>query len=102
MLITPLYSAKCLLAFLNSKAQEWLLGQITGALGGNAKIGQKSNFLKLSVAVLTEEQQHHFEEYVDAILANRAESVHYEALINNEIYKIYGLNENEIALIESQ
>ena len=102
MLITPLYSAKCLLAFLNSKAQEWLLGQITGALGGNAKIGQKSNFLKLSVAVLTEEQQHHFEEYVDAILANRSESVHYEALINNEIYKIYGLSENEIALIESQ
>lgn len=102
MLITHHYSAKCLLAFLNSRVSEWLLGQITGNLGCNAKIGQKSNFLKLSIAVLPEEQQHRFEEYVDSILANKAESAPYEALIDNEIYKVYGLSEEEIYLIESQ
>ena len=102
MLITHHYSAKCLLAFLNSKVSEWLLGQITGNLGCNAKIGQKSNFLKLSIAVLSEEQQHHFEEYVDSILTDRTESAPYEALIDNEIYKVYGLSDEEIRLIESQ
>ena len=102
MLITHNYSAKCLLAFLNSKASEWLLGQITGNLGRNAKIGQKSNFLKLSIAVLSEEHQHRFEEYVDCILADRTESAPYEALIDNEIYKVYGLSDEEICLIESQ
>ena len=102
MLITHYYSEKCLLAFLNSKASEWLLGQITGNLGCNAKIGQKSNFLKLSIAVLTKAHQHRFEEYVDAIIADKADSAHYEALIDNEIYKVYGLTEEEIFLIESQ
>ena len=41
MLISKNYSSKCLLAFLNCKTSEWLLGNITGNLGGNAKIGQK-------------------------------------------------------------
>ena len=61
MLITHHYSSKCLLAFLNSKVSEWLLGQITGNLGCNAKIGQKSNFLKLSIAQLNVERQKVFE-----------------------------------------
>ena len=102
MLITHHYSAKCLLAFLNSKVSEWLLGQITGNLGCNAKIGQKSNFLKLSIAVLSDEQQHRFEEYVDSILADKANSALYEALIDNDIYNVYGLTDEEIRLIESQ
>ena len=102
MLITHHYSAKCLLAFLNSKVSEWLLGQITGNLGCNAKIGQKSNFLKLSIAVLSDEQQHCFEEYVDSILADKANSALYEALIDNDIYNVYGLTDEEIRLIESQ
>ena len=41
MLITHHYSSKCLLAFLNSKASEWLLGQITGNLGCNEPYGQR-------------------------------------------------------------
>lgn len=102
MLITVAYSSKCLLAFLNSKVTEWLLGQTTGNLGRNTKIGQKSNFLKLSVAVLPLELQSRFEKYVDAILANRNVSKAYEAMIDNEIYNIYGLTEEEISFIESQ
>lgn len=56
---------------MNSKASEWLLGQITGNLGCNAKIGQKSNFLKLSIAQLNVEGQKVFEYYVDSILGNK-------------------------------
>ena len=102
MLITHHYSSKCLLAFLNSKASEWLLGQITGNLGCNAKIGQKSNFLKLSIAQLNVEGQKVFEDYVDSILGNKEDAEKYEALIDREIYKVYGLTADEIKVIESQ
>lgn len=102
MLITHHYSSKCLLAFLNSKASEWLLGQITGNLGCNAKIGQKSNFLKLSIAQLNLEGQKVFEDYVDSILGNKEDAEKYEALIDREIYKVYGLTADEIKVIESQ
>ena len=102
ILITRNYSEKCLLAFLNSKVSEWLLGKITSSLGCNAKIGQKSNFLKLSIAILSKEYQLLFEKYVDAILANRTNSIANETLIDNEIYRIYGLTDEEINLIESQ
>lgn len=102
MLITHHYSSKCLLAFLNSKVSEWLLGQITGNLGCNAKIGQKSNFLKLSIAQLNVERQKVFEGYVDSILGNREDAMNYENLIDREIYKVYGLTEDEIKVIESQ
>ena len=102
MLITHHYSSKCLLAFLNSKASEWLLGQITGNLGCNAKIGQKSNFLKLSIAQLNLEGQKVFEDYFDSILGNKEDAEKYEALIDREIYKVYGLTADEIKVIESQ
>ena len=102
MLITHHYSSKCLLAFLNSKVSEWLLGQITGNLGCNAKIGQKSNFLKLSIAQLNVERQKVFEGYVDSILGNREDAMNYENLIDRDIYKVYGLTEDEIKVIESQ
>ena len=102
MLITQHYSSKCLLAFLNSKVSEWLLGQITGNLGCNAKIGQKSNFLKLSIAQLNVERQKLFEGYVDSILGNIEDAKNYEALIDREIYKVYGLTVDEIKVIESQ
>ena len=102
MLIVKNYSAKCLLAFLNSKASEWLLGMITGSLGGNSKIGQKSNFLKLSIAILNEEQQLLFERFVDKILTSKANLSTWESSINNKIYEIYGLSKEERDLIESQ
>jgi hypothetical protein len=102
MLITHHYSSKCLLAFLNSNVSEWLLGQITGNLGCNAKIGQKSNFLKLSIAQLNVDGQRVFENYVDSILRNRKDMKTYEDLIDKEICKIYGLTEEEIKFIESQ
>ena len=104
MLITHDYSAKCLLAFLNSQATEWLLGNITGNLGGNAKIGQKSNFLKLSVAQLSKEEQKWFDAIVDIILSKKKrheETTIEESAIDNRIYCIYALDSKEIKEIES-
>ena len=103
MLITRNYSAKCLLAFLNSSVTEWLLSNITGNLGGNAKIGQKSNFLKLSVALLSVEKQNKFDTIVDQIISRRQankDSSFLEKDINRIIYDIYGLSEHEIKEIE--
>lgn len=102
LLITKNYSSKCLLAFLNSKVSEWYLSIITGNLGGNAKIGQKSNFLKLVVAVLPLSTQQYFEQQVDKILSTPNIASKIEKEINVVIYDIYGFSENEIQIIESQ
>ena len=104
MLITKDYSSKCLLAFLNCKASEWLLGNITGNLGGNAKIGQKSNFLKLAVAQLPKIKQQEFDIIIDEILSLKKTNIDTTTLerkIDQMIYAIYGLNEQEINKIES-
>lgn len=104
MLITHDYSSKCLLAFLNCKTSEWLLGNITGNLGGNAKIGQKSNFLKLSVAQLPKKEQAEFDVAVDKILQARKshqDTAILECQIDKAVYKIYGFSEAEINEIES-
>lgn len=103
MLITHNYSPKCLLAFLNSKISEWLLGNVTGNLGGNAKIGQKSNFLKLPVAILSKSEQKVFDKYVDIILQRKSENAstkEVEQEVDQRIYQIYGLTPEEIAFIE--
>ena len=104
MLISNNYSSKCLLAFLNCKVSEWLLGNITGNLGGNAKIGQKSNFMKLSVAQLSPTEQKTFDKLVDEIISMKKrnlDSSSIESVIDHKIYKIYGLNDTEINEIES-
>ena len=104
MLITRNYSSKCLLAFLNSRTSEWLLDKITGNLGGNAKIGQKSNFLKLSVAQLSSEEQMKFDILVDEILQAKKDhknTMILEQQIDEIIYKVYNFSETEITEIKS-
>ena len=86
---------------------EWLLGNLTGNLGGNSKIGQKSNFLKLSIPILSHEMQKDFDNLVDSILSARKNkdihlSVSYEQIIDKRIYEIIGLTNEEIQIIESQ
>ena len=103
VLITNNYSAKCLLAFLNSKPSEWMLGHIAGSLGGNAKIGQKSNFLKLPVPILSVQQQKQYDDIVSDILSMKKhglDSCQEEKRIDNLIYQLYNLTPEEIAVIE--
>lgn len=76
--------------------------KITGNLGDNAKIGQKSNFLKLSVAILSQDEQRFFEGKVDELLSNPDSQKNIETDIDKAIYRVYGLLINEIQFIESQ
>lgn len=88
---------------MNCKASEWLLGNITGNLGDNAKIGQKSNFLKLSVAQLDKNDQQKFDQIVDLILnykKTKQDTTQLEKRIDNMIYAIYKLSVDEIQEIE--
>ena len=104
LLITHNYSARCLLAFLNSKVSEWMLGNLTGSLGGNAKIGQKSNFLRLPVAQLPQNQQAEFDKIVDTILSAKKENRNTdmtEEVVDSMVYRVYGLTEEEINVIEN-
>ncbi len=106
MLITHNYSSKCLLAFLNSKVSEWMLGLITANLGGKAKISQKSNFLKLPILQLRDNnQQIVFDKYVDQILKNIKEKVSSDDLLqklDHIIFELYGLTNEEIDFIENK
>jgi len=105
MLLCPAYDAKCLLAFLNSRAIEWLLTQTTGSLGGNAKIGQKSNFVKLAIPILPQEEQRIFASMVERLLRMMKEGKETESIqseIDQSIYSLYGLTSEEIALVESK
>ena len=103
ILISPTFSPKSLLALLNCKASEWLLGNITGNLGGNAKIGQKSNFLKLSIPKLSKELQCSLDNIVDDILAKQKrgeDTIELENSINKIVYMVYGFTNQEIKEIE--
>ena len=103
LLIVHEYSPKCLLAFLNSKASEWMLGNITWSLGGNSKIGQKSNFLKLPVPILSCEQQKSFDKLVEIVLDGKIECKDTQ-MVEHEIdllvYQLYNLTKEEIAVVE--
>lgn len=105
MLLCPNCDEKCLRAFLNSKAMAWLLSKIIGSLGGNAKIGQKSNFIKLSVLILSAQAQSYYASLVDSIImemqnGNPIEMI--EKRLNSSIYELFCLDANEIRIIENQ
>ena len=105
MLITRNYSSKCLLAFLNSTTYEWLLSNLTGNLSDNTKIGQKSNFLKLSIVQLSTEDQKEFDVLVNQILQNKKQKLNsndLERKIDLLIYKIFNFSKEEIDYIENK
>ncbi len=89
------------MAFLNSRAIEWLLDKTTGNLGTNTKIGQKSNFLKIQIPIMSQEEQELFNVLVDQRLScDKEEGVKIDKAIDNQIYKYYCLTDDEIAIIE--
>lgn len=107
ILICKSYPEKCLLAFLNSKTISWLLSNITGNLGGNSKIGQKSNFIKLHVPQLETGESDKFVRMVDKILYAKSTNnislfISSQARIEKEIYQYFKLTQEEIEIIESQ
>ncbi len=100
------YSRKYFLGLLNSKLLEWYLHRITGTLGDNLKIGQKSNFEKIPLPPITPSNAHivqQIEALVDQILTAKkqnpkADTTQIEHQIDQLVYKLYDLAPLEINL----
>lgn len=104
ILICHNYSSKCLLAFLNSTIVKWLLDKTTGNLGGNAKIGQKSNFIKLSIPILSAVEQQKYSQLVDTILLRKQQQLttqKVEQEIDELCFNAFHISEEEKAHILS-
>lgn len=108
------YNKKYFLAILNSKIITWYLKNITGNLNKNLKICQKSNFIKIPIPpiiISNESIIYQIESLVDKILAItndedyikntvKQEKVNeYEYQIDEMVYKLYDLNDDEIKII---
>ncbi len=105
ILICRNYSPKCLLAFLNSAIVKWLLDKTTGNLGGNAKIGQKSNFVKLSIPILEKTEQVKYKQLVDSILSHKQQNLPTqmeEQAIDDLCFNAYDISPKEKAYIQAQ
>ncbi len=104
------YNKKYFLGLLNSKLLGWYLNTITGNLGNNMRIGQKSNFQNLPLPPITSENQpivSQIESLVDKIITAKkenpqADTSELEKEIDELVYKLYGLTEEEIRIIEGK
>jgi hypothetical protein len=104
------YNKKYFLAVLNSKLIQWYLRNITGVMGEKLKIGQKSNFIKIPIPVIDSSNQHivsQIESLVDKILDAKktnhaADTTAWEKEIDQLVYKLYELTDEEIAIVESR
>ena len=104
------YNKKYFLAVLNSKLIQWYLRNITGVMGEKLKIGQKSNFIKIPIPVIDSSNQHivsQIESLVDKILAAKktnhaADTTAWEKEIDQLVYQLYELTDEEIAIVEKE
>ena len=102
------YNKKYFLAVLNSKLIQWYLRNITGVMGEKLKIGQKSNFIKIPIPVIDSSNQltvSQIESLVDNILDAKktnhaADTTPWEKEIDQLVYKLYELTDEEIRIIE--
>ncbi|MCC7222447.1 MAG: class I SAM-dependent DNA methyltransferase, partial [Chitinophagales bacterium] len=89
-------------AILNSNLLKWLLNLIVGvSVGGNA--GNSDNIKMLPIPPLSETDQEPFIELVNQILAkkeNGEDTTALEAAIDQLVYQLYGLTDEEIKIVE--
>ena len=96
---------KFLLGILNSKVSEWyfnLIGTTTG-MGTNRWKKYKIELLPIKVPSIKQEEK--IEQIVNQILAQKkedssADTTAFEAQIDQLVYQLYGLTEEEIAIVE--
>ena len=102
--------SKSLLGILNSKLIWWYLKQVCAVLGDPEKGGRlqlKSQYIEnIPVANVPKNKQQNFIEKVNYILAltkenPRADTSVIENEIDTMVYELYGLNEEEIAIVEN-
>jgi hypothetical protein len=95
---------KYLLAIMNTKISFYYLSLIAPSLQGQA-ISLKLQFLELlPIPKISKEKQKPFEILVDEIMSLKEEGKDAQDLenkIDNMVYELYGLSDDEIAVIES-
>ena len=97
---------KVLLAILNSKIGWWLISKYCTAIQNGYQLIWKY-FGQIPIAKATDPQSKVITEKVNQILALKkqnpdAETSQLEAEIDRMVYELYGLTEEEIALVENR
>ena len=98
-------SLKYLLAILNSNLSEWYFHKIATTTGMGTNRWKKYKLEQLPVVKPTKEQVNHIVDLVDQILDKKrnnpnADTITIEKEINSQVYALYNLTPEEIAIIE--
>ena len=96
---------KFLLAILNSKVSEWYFNQISTTTGMGTNRWKKYKIELMPVKVPTKDQQTKIESIVTKIIEAKkkdpaADTSKWEKEIDEMVYKLYGLTEEEISIVE--
>jgi hypothetical protein len=97
---------KSLLAILNSKVSEWYFNLIGTTTGMGTNRWKKYKIELLPVKIPSEQQENQIEALVDEILSIKkqnpsANTTELETQINQLVYQLYDLTDEEIAIIEN-
>jgi len=96
---------KFLLAILNSKVSEWYFNQISTTTGMGTNRWKKYKIELLPIKMPTEIEEKNIESLVDKILSVKknnpsADTSSLESEIDQMVYELYGLTEEEIRIVE--
>ena len=96
---------KYLLAILNSKVSEWYFNQISTTTGMGTNRWKKYKIELLPIKIPSDDQEKIIESLVDQILSlkhsdSSADTNTHEAKIDQLVYELYGLTEEEIKIVE--
>jgi len=98
-------SIKYLLALLNSKLMEFYFGFEGIMTAGGAYTLKHETISKFPIKCLNEQEQKPFDDLVDCILAKKEkgeDTIAKEEQIDQMVYKLYGLTDKEIDIIDGR
>jgi adenine-specific DNA-methyltransferase len=106
MLITEDLKINYLLSILNSNLMKFIFSKIGVMTAGGAYTLKKSTIEEFPIKIISEEQQQPFIALVDQILVKKAsnpeaDTSQEETEIDRLVYELYGLTEEEIAVVEA-
>ncbi len=98
---------KYLLAILNSKVAEWYFKQIGTTTGMGTNRWKKYKIELLPIKIPSEEMENKIEDLVNKIIDTKkltpnADTTKLETEIDQIVYKLYGLTEDEIKIVEGE
>ncbi|MBL7789865.1 MAG: Eco57I restriction-modification methylase domain-containing protein [Chitinophagales bacterium] len=107
MMISESLNLKYLLAILNSNLMKFLFQEIGVMTAGGAYTLKKATIEEFPIIELDDKKQQPFIKLVDKILSLKksnpeADTTDLEAEVDKLVYELYGLSEEEIAIIENK